>query len=81
MVQLFVKQFFWLQDEHNNFQLVVQRMEPTGLNLVMYSPSFQNEEKKLYDVNIKELYVRDGYLFTTKVNSTTVINHFLFSAY
>lgn len=73
---MFVKSFFWLQDEQANPQLVVQRYEATGLNTIMYSSQFKAKDMAVYDSYVKDFYVKENYLFTTKNNTKTVSEYF-----
>lgn len=69
---MFVKSFFWLQDDQSNPQLVVQRYEASGLNTIMYSSLFKTKDMTVYDITVKDFYVKQDYLFTTKNNTKTV---------
>lgn len=69
---MFVKSFFWLQDDQSNLQLVVQRYEASGLNTIMYSSVLKSKQMTMYDITVKDFYVKENYLFTTKNNTKTV---------
>lgn len=64
---MFVKSFFWLDDDAGSLQLVIQRIEPNGLTSVTYSPYENLNKENLYDTNVKDFYVKENYLFTTKM--------------
>lgn len=72
VAQMFVKSFFWLQDDKSNLQLVVQRYEASGLNTIMYSSLFKSKDMVVYDSTVKDFYVKENYLFTTKNNTKSV---------
>lgn len=64
---MFVKSFLWLDDGEDYLKLIVQRIEPNGLNTIGYS-SFEDISKEtIYDTNVKDFYVKENYLFTTKI--------------
>lgn len=64
---MFVKSFFWLDDDGDYLQLFVQRIEPNGLNTIGYSSLENINKETIYDTNVKDFYVKENYLFTTKV--------------
>lgn len=66
-VQMFVKSFFWLDDGGDYLQLFVQRIEPNGLNTIGYSSLENINKETIYDTNVKDFYVKENYLFTTKI--------------
>lgn len=69
LVQMFVKSFFWLDDDSGDLQLVVQRIEPNGFNTIGYSSLDNINKETIYDTNVKDFYVKENYLFTTKVGT------------
>lgn len=52
----------------------MQRYEPSGLNTITYSSSYQSTNETIYDTAVKDLYIKENYLFTSKTNSKSVSN-------
>ncbi|RZC33374.1 Ldl recept a and/or fn3 domain containing protein [Asbolus verrucosus] len=57
-----VKKFFWIGQT-----LVVQRMESSGHSSILYSSDlFTNKSITVYATDVKDFFVKDDYLFSTK---------------
>lgn len=68
--QNFVKSFYWVKESDFRHTLVVQRMEPSGYNAILYSNDlFSNRSVMVQATDIKDFYVKGDYLFTTKSSS------------
>ncbi|XP_023026610.2 sortilin-related receptor [Leptinotarsa decemlineata] len=65
----FVKSFYWMKDTSENYQLIVQRMEPNNLSSVIYSRNLFRSRAQIYSTSVKDLFFKGDYVFTTKFNA------------
>ncbi|XP_044750079.1 sortilin-related receptor-like [Coccinella septempunctata] len=63
----FVIQLQWMKDSNDNQQLIEYRLEPSRAGTVMYSSSmFKKPPVSIYATKVKDIYIKDSYIFTTK---------------
>ncbi|KAL3265395.1 hypothetical protein HHI36_009601 [Cryptolaemus montrouzieri] len=63
----FVKSIHWMKDSNGYQQLIEYRIEPSGLGTISHSTSmFKTPPTSIYAFEIKDLFIKGDYIFTTK---------------
>lgn len=73
-IQSMVKSLYWIKENDTDQRLLVQRTEPSGLSVILHSADFFSKRvTTIYAADVKDLYVKGDYLFTTKKTSKGVL--------
>lgn len=73
-------QLQWMKDSNDVQQLIEYRLEPSRAGTVMYSSSmFKKPPVSIYATKVKDIYIKDSYIFTTKEGeNVSELNFFTF---
>lgn len=72
--QDFVKAMYWMKEDDLKNSLIVQRIEPSGYNALLSSSDlFTRRTVLLHASDIRDVYVKSDYLFTTRRSTKGIL--------